>query len=85
VTRAEHLDRVDAPMLFLQGTRDDLADLALITSMCARLGSKATLHVVDGADHSFAVLKRSGREMADVMEELARSIAEWCRTKAIPA
>jgi predicted alpha/beta-hydrolase family hydrolase len=85
VTRAEHLDRVDAPMLFLQGTRDDLADLALITSMCARLGPKATLHVVDGANHSFSVLKRSGREPADVMKELARSIAEWGHTKAMPA
>jgi uncharacterized protein len=85
VTRAEHLDQVDSPMLFLQGTRDDLADLALITSVCARLGPKATLHVVDGADHSFSVLKRSGRDPAEVMEELARTIAEWCRTKAMPA
>jgi predicted alpha/beta-hydrolase family hydrolase len=61
VTRAEHLDRVEVPMLFLQGTRDDLADLGLITGVCAGLGRRATLHVVEGADHSFAVLKRSGR------------------------
>jgi predicted alpha/beta-hydrolase family hydrolase len=77
VTRAEHLDRVESPMLFLQGTRDDLADLGLITSVCARLGPKATLHVVEGADHSFAVLKRSGRTDAEVMAELALGLTEW--------
>jgi uncharacterized protein len=79
VTRAEHLGRVDAPMLFLQGTRDDLADLGLITSVCAGLGPTATLHVVEGADHSFGVLKRSGRTDAEVMEELALTITEWVR------
>lgn len=77
VTRAEHLDRVESPMLFLQGTRDDLADLDLITSVCARLGPRTTLHVVDGADHSFAVLKRSGRSDGEVMEELALTITDW--------
>jgi hypothetical protein len=82
VTRAEHLDRVDSPMLFLQGTRDHLADLGLITSVCGRLGPKATLHVVDGADHSFAVLKRSGRRDTEVMEELALTTTEWCRAIA---
>jgi predicted alpha/beta-hydrolase family hydrolase len=80
VTRAEHLDRVDAPMLFLQGTRDALADLDLMRSVCTRLGSRATLHVVDGADHSFAVLKRSGRSDADVMDELAASTTDWLRS-----
>jgi predicted alpha/beta-hydrolase family hydrolase len=79
VTRAEHLERVESPMLFLQGTRDGLADLGLMTSVCARLGPKATLHVVEGADHSFAVLKRSGRSDADVMEEMTASITEWLR------
>jgi uncharacterized protein len=78
VTRADHLDRVASPMLFLQGTRDDLADLGLITSVCGRLGPKATLHVVDGADHSFAVLKRSGRTDTEVMSELAHTTADWC-------
>lgn len=77
--RAEHLDRVPLPMLFLQGTRDDLADLSLITSRCGALGERATLHVVEGADHSFAVLKRSGRTEADVMAELADAIGDWCR------
>jgi predicted alpha/beta-hydrolase family hydrolase len=79
VTRAEHLGRVGSPMLFLQGTRDDLADLGLITSVCDGLGSRATLHVVEGADHSFAVLKRSGRSEGEVMEELAVAIDAWCR------
>jgi predicted alpha/beta-hydrolase family hydrolase len=79
VTRAEHLEAVGLPMLFLQGTRDDLADLSLITSVCAGLGPRATLHVVEGADHSFAVLKRSGRSGADVVEELAVAIDDWCR------
>jgi len=59
--RAEHLKRVAAPMLFLQGTRDKLADLALLRPVIERLGPKATLHVVEGADHSFEVPERSGR------------------------
>jgi uncharacterized protein len=80
VTRAEHLDRVESPMLFLQGTRDDLAELGLVTSVCARLGPRATLHAVEGADHSFAVLKRSGRTDADVFDELALTVTEWLRT-----
>jgi predicted alpha/beta-hydrolase family hydrolase len=83
VTRAEHLDRVESPMLFLQGTRDDLADLELITAVCGKLGPRATLHVVPGADHSFAVLKRSGRTGEEVLEELVTSIADWAR--ALPA
>ena len=81
VTRAEHLDRVESPMLFLQGTRDDLADLGLITSVCGRLGHRATLHVVEGANHSFSVLKRSGRSDAEVMEELAVTISQWLKNQ----
>jgi predicted alpha/beta-hydrolase family hydrolase len=81
--RAEHLSGVGVPMLFLQGTRDDLADLGLITGVCARLGSRATLHVVDGADHAFEVLKRSGRTDAEVLEELAETVADWCRSLGI--
>jgi predicted alpha/beta-hydrolase family hydrolase len=83
VTRAEHLERVESPMLFLQGTRDDLADLELIAGVCRRLGPKATIRVVEGADHSFGVLKRSGRTGEEVMEELVASIADW--TRALPA
>ncbi len=77
VTRAEHLDQVAQPMLFLQGTRDDLADLTLIRQVTDRLGSRATLHVVLGADHSFAVLKSSGRGTADVMAELIDTASAW--------
>jgi len=79
VSRADHLRRVELPMLFLQGTRDSLAELDLITAVCRDLGSRATLHVVEGGDHSFAVLKRSGRTDGEVMEEMTRTIAEWCR------
>jgi uncharacterized protein len=82
VTRAEHLGRVESPMLFLQGTRDDLADPELITEVCNRLGSRTTLHVVEGADHSFSVLKRSDRSDDEVMEELALTIVQWCRARA---
>jgi len=81
--RAEHLSQVTRPMLFLQGTRDDLADLGLITGVCARLGALATLHVVEGANHGFDVLKRSGRTDAEVLEELADSVVSWCRARGI--
>ena len=79
VARGEHLARVQAPMLFLQGTRDTLADLDLITGVCERLGARATLHVVEDADHSFSVLKRSGRTDAEVLEELADTITDWVK------
>jgi predicted alpha/beta-hydrolase family hydrolase len=75
--RAAHLDRVTVPMLFLQGTRDTLAALDLMRPVCDHLGARATLHVVEGADHSFGVLKRSGRTNADVIAELAATIAAW--------
>ena len=75
--RAAHLDDVKLPMLFLQGTRDGLADLDLITQTTAGLGKKATLHIVDGADHAFHVLMRSGRTDAQVREELLDSMAAW--------
>ena len=79
VSRAAHLGRVEVPMLFLQGTRDELAQLELLTPLVADLGSKATLHIVEGADHGFAVLKRSGRSHAQVLDELAGTTAEWAR------
>jgi len=77
LTRAEHLDQVPQPMLFLQGTRDDLADLGLIREVTARLGERATLHVVTGADHSFAVLKSSGRSSAEALAEVVDTAAAW--------
>jgi predicted alpha/beta-hydrolase family hydrolase len=75
--RAAHLDAVDLPMLFLQGTRDALADLALLRPVCERLGMRAKLHVVDGADHSFHVKKSTGRTDDDVLDELADVTVEW--------
>ncbi len=77
VGRAEHLERVTTPMLFLAGTRDKLAGLDLLRPTIERLGRKATLHVVEGADHSFAVPKRSGRSLADVLDEMAQTVAAW--------
>jgi predicted alpha/beta-hydrolase family hydrolase len=75
--RAAHLKAVKLPMLFLQGTRDPLADLSLVKPVCRSLGKRATLHVVEGGDHSFQVLKRSGRDESDVMGELADTILTW--------
>jgi predicted alpha/beta-hydrolase family hydrolase len=64
-------------MLFLQGTRDTLADLKLLRPVCEKLGPLATLHVIETADHSFRVLKKSGRSDADVLRELAETAASW--------
>jgi len=75
--RAEPLALVQVPMLFLQGTRDQLADLTLLRPVCIELVPRATLHVVEGADHSFHVLRRSGKTDADVLSELARTVAAW--------
>ena len=75
--RAAHLMQVTIPMLFLQGTRDDLAELGRMRSVCADLGTRATLHEVEGADHSFHVLKRSGRTDAQVLDELRDAMRRW--------
>jgi hypothetical protein len=75
--RADHLSRVTVPMLFLQGTRDAFADLQLLRPICTRLGSRATLKVVEGADHSFHVLKASGKNDAEVLHDLAGCVALW--------
>jgi predicted alpha/beta-hydrolase family hydrolase len=75
--RGDHLLEVTQPMLFLQGTRDDLADLKLLKPICEKVGILATLHIIDGADHSFHVLKSSGKSDAEVLRELAHTTAEW--------
>jgi predicted alpha/beta-hydrolase family hydrolase len=80
IQRAEHLARVQIPMLFLQGTRDTLADLALLRPVCDTLVPLSTLRVVDGADHSFHVLKRFGKSDAEVLTELARTVGSWADT-----
>jgi len=76
-SRADHLAKVERPMLFLQGTRDTLADLGLLRPVIERLGPRATLRVIENADHSFHVLKRSGRTDEQVLDELAEAAAEW--------
>jgi uncharacterized protein len=78
--RAEHLNRIEIPMLFLQGSRDTLADATLIETVVKRLGPLAKLHLVDGADHSFHVPARSGRKDADVMAEILDVFAEWAES-----
>jgi uncharacterized protein len=85
IKRAEHLKQVKQPMLFLQGTRDELADLALLRPICDGLGSQATLYIVEGADHSFHVLKRSGKTDAEVLAELARTVEAWTADQGAPA
>jgi predicted alpha/beta-hydrolase family hydrolase len=75
--RAEHLEKVRIPMLFLQGTRDTLADLNLLRPICSSLGSRTQLHVIETADHSFHVQKSSGRTDAEVLHELAQTTASW--------
>ncbi len=75
--RAAHLRDVTVPMLFLQGTRDNLADLQLLQPVCRELGPKSRLHIVEGADHSFHVLKRSGRTDEEVLEELSAATRAW--------
>ncbi len=75
--RAEHLARVDIPMLFLSGTRDALAELDLLKSAVAKLGKRATLKLIEHADHSFHVLKSSGRTNADAEAEMLDALAGW--------
>lgn len=75
--RGVHLAEVQIPLLFLQGTRDELADLTLLEPLVERLGPLATLQKIEGADHSFHVLARSGRNDRQVLEELADTMARW--------
>ena len=65
------------PMLFLSGTRDELADPALLKTVCKQLGKRVTVHLLDTADHGFRVLKRSRKSAEDVFVEMARIVREW--------
>jgi uncharacterized protein len=76
-TRAGHLGDVSVPMLFVQGTRDKLAELALLEPVVKRLGTSASLHLVQEADHSFHVLARSGRHDSDVINEIVNALSAW--------
>lgn len=83
IERAEHLAATaPAPLLFAQGTRDDLAQLRLLRPVIGALGRRARLHVVDHADHGFEVLVRSGRTHAEVMAEVAGAVAAWMMDRA---
>ena len=75
--RAAHVADVKIPMLFLQGTRDALADLGLLKPIVKGLGNKATLNLAEGADHSFHVLKTSGRNDREVLAEILDAFAAW--------
>jgi predicted alpha/beta-hydrolase family hydrolase len=75
--RADHLAEVRVPMLFLQGTADKLAEPDLLKPLVKKLGARATMHLVDGADHSFHVPKRSGRSDREVMAEILDAFAAW--------
>jgi predicted alpha/beta-hydrolase family hydrolase len=75
--RAEHLSRVDVPMLFLQGTRDEFAALDQLEPVCRALGPRATLTLFADADHSFHVPARTGRTDAQVRGEVLDALAAW--------
>ena len=79
-TRAEHLAKVNIPMLFLSGTRDALAELDLLEPVVKNLAEVATLHLVDTADHSFKILKKTRKSSEDVFVEMARVTKEWARS-----
>lgn len=79
--RAEHLAQVSCPMLFLQGTRDELADLALMRSVTQRLGERATLQLFEDADHSFHVRARSGCTDQQVLGSMLDAIVAWMTTR----
>jgi len=80
--RAAHLDAVAVPMLFLQGTRDALAEVTLLETVVGRLGPRATLRLFDGADHAFHVPAKSGKRDEDVRRELLDVLAAWIREVA---
>jgi uncharacterized protein len=80
--RAEHLFEVDIPMLFLQGTRDALADMQQLKPLCEELGARAALELFLDGDHSFHVPRRSGRTDGQVLAELLDALAAWINAVA---
>jgi predicted alpha/beta-hydrolase family hydrolase len=75
--RADHLGAVTVPMLFLSGTRDELAEMELLKPVCKKLGKLASLHVLDTADHGYKILKKSRTSEEDVFVEMARVVRDW--------
>ena len=82
VERAKHLFEVQIPMLFLQGTRDNLANLQLVEGLCEQLGARATLKLFQDADHSFHVPARTGRKDSEVRVELLNALADWMNMRS---
>jgi len=77
--RGRHLTEIDIPMLFLQGSRDALADLKLLKPLCKQVGRSAELFVVEGGDHSFHMLKSAGRSDEEVLDAITAQAAEWMK------
>jgi predicted alpha/beta-hydrolase family hydrolase len=75
--RAQHLFEVRVPMLFLQGTQDELAELTLLAPLVKRLGEHTTLELFEHANHAFHVPKRSGHTDAEILDELIGALARW--------
>lgn len=75
--RKDHLPQIGVPMLFIQGTRDSLCNLDLLEPVLKQIGSRASLHIVDGGDHSFKVPKRSGRTETEVTDEIVGALVGW--------
>lgn len=84
IERAEHLSAIHIPMLFLQGTRDEFAQIDLLQGVASRLGNRATLQLIEEGDHSFKVPKRTGKTEHGVMDELAQAIQNWAARVASP-
>jgi predicted alpha/beta-hydrolase family hydrolase len=78
--RAQHLFEVKAPLLFLQGDRDELADLSLLQPLVERLGPRATLKLIPNANHSYKVPARTGRSEAQIISELVQALDDWIGT-----
>ena len=79
--RGQHLAEIKIPMLFLQGSRDALADLKLLQPLCAKMGKRAELFVIDGGDNSFHMLKSAGRSDSEVLADVIKKVAAWVREK----
>ena len=77
IDRADHLAAMKIPMLFLQGTKDEFADLTLLKSVTAKLGKRAKLHLAEHADHSFHVAAKSGRKDPEVLDEILDAARDW--------
>ncbi len=82
-TRAAHLSAIKIPMLFLSGTRDALNDLSLFRPIIERLGGRTTLHLLETADHSYKVLKRTRTSSEDVFDEMALATNDWIRSESL--